>query len=301
MNGVLAAVGLFVILCVVNLDYIMASNAGNNKACAQCESVFKKNHKCMNCQVCKYWFCLDCSHISVKLYDVLKNEPTTKNLPFNCDGCTRVLPKLNEFGSALQAQNKQIGECEKKVDALKMSIEKTVSEKVEDAINQYREREDRKCNIILHNIPEPVGESQTKKEDDKKSIMEVFDTIECREVQIVHHVRIGTPGNRSRLIKVQLGSVSEKHRVLGGTKLLRAKQGGDYAHRWSKVFITPDQTKEEREKSIKLKRELERRRNEGNKNLVIYRGEIVERKNTERAVAEGAGGGSRTSPSLFRK
>ena len=194
-----------------------------------------------------------------------------------------------------------INNCEKKVDALKVSLDKTVSEKVEDAIKQYREREDRKCNVILHNIPEPATESQSKKEDDKKSIMEVFGVMGCKDVQILQHVRIGTPSSRSRLIKVQLGSVSEKHKVLGGTKLLRAKQGENYAHKWSKVFVTPDQTKEEREKSIKLKRELERRRNEGNRNLVIYRGEIVERKMKERAAAEGAGGGSRPSSSPFHK
>lgn len=93
--------------------------------------------------------------MSVRLYDVLKNEPT-KNVPFHCDGCSRVLPKLTEIGNVLTSQNERIDSCEKKVDEFKETIESVVQEKVENAIQEFKEREDRKCNIILHNIPEPV-------------------------------------------------------------------------------------------------------------------------------------------------
>ena len=39
--------------------------------------------------------------------------------------------------------------------------------------------------------------------------------------------------------------------MFGGTKVLREKKDGDYTSVWSNVFITPNLTKEEREKSIK--------------------------------------------------
>lgn len=65
--------------------------------------------------------------------------------------------------------------------------------------------------------------------------------------------------------------------MLGGTKHLRAKIGDDCAHEWSKIFITPDQTKEERIKTINLKKELERhKKDEKNDRLIILRDEIIE-------------------------
>ena len=277
----------------------MASQIVNNKSCAQCECVFKKSQKSMNCHVCKYWFCLDCSHVSAKLYDALKNEPSTKNLPFNCDGCTRVLPKLTEFASALGIQKQQIEKCEKKVEDLKSSMEKVIAVKVEEAIKQFKEREDRKCNIIMHNIPEPQAECVDKKEEDGSKILHVLDVMGCRDVRIKHFVRLGTPGAKARLIKVQLGSVAEKHQVLGNTKKLRTKDGEEYVHKWSNVYITPDQTKEERECSMKLKKELDRRRKEENKDLIIHRGEIVERKKDSEMAKDG--GGPRSSGGRFQK
>ena len=62
----------------------------------------------------------------------------------------------------------------------------------------------------------------------------------------VDFTRLGKPtAGKNRLIKVQLGPVSDKHKVLGGTKHLRTKIGEEYAHEWSSVFFTLDQTKEE--------------------------------------------------------
>ena len=60
----------------------------------------------MNCNVCNYWFCLDCSHVFNKLYDVLMKERTA-NLPFNSDGCLRLLPKLNALGSIITVMSKR--------------------------------------------------------------------------------------------------------------------------------------------------------------------------------------------------
>ena len=244
----------------------------------------------MNCQICNYWFCLGCSHITNKLYEALKNEPT-KNLPFNCDGCTRILPRLTEIGATLKDQKCKIEACEKKVEEVNASVERIVQEKVELAIEEFKEREERK--LVVHNVPEPLSNSLNKKEDDVSSLNEIFNVRKC-EVDIKETIRLGKPGGKARLIKVKLGSLEDKHNILAGTKFLRVKHGDQYAHKWGSVFITPDQTKVEREKNQKLRKELERRRiDENNNNLVIFRGEIVERN-----YADTARSGLRLNPSL---
>lgn len=106
------------------------------------------------------------------MYEALRHEPV-KNLPFNCDGCTRVLPRLAELGSTLSKQNIKLLDCEKKVNALKEDIEKIVELKVENAIVEFREREQRKCNIIVHNVPE-----SGKKETDAQSLRDIFKNVQ---------------------------------------------------------------------------------------------------------------------------
>ena len=68
----------------------------------------------MNCSICSHWFCLECSHISQRIYDVLKGEPNVKNLPFNCDCCSRLLPKLTELAKSLDSQQQRIESLKKK-------------------------------------------------------------------------------------------------------------------------------------------------------------------------------------------
>ena len=110
--------------------------------------------------------------------------------------------------------------------------------------------------------------------------MDIVRSVKCEEIKVESFFRLGKPTEgKKRLIKVCLDSVNSKHKMLGGTKVLREKKDGDYTSVWSNIFITPDLTKEEREKSKTLRSELKKRKDdEKNENLVIFRGEIVDKK-----------------------
>ena len=150
---------------------------------------------------------------------------------------------------------------------------------VDKAIDRYREREERKRSIKLHNVPEPMSED--KKHEEKVKIREIFAVIKNEDIKPKTVVRLGQPrNNKPRLLKVVLDSVNSKNKFFGSTKWLRTKNGdGNIPHGWSNVFLTPDLTKEDRDKNKALRSELERKKhNENNPNLVIYRGQIVDGK-----------------------
>ena len=73
--------------------------------------------------------------------------------------------------------------------------------------------------------------------------------MKCDDIVSKAFVKLGRPvDGKQRLIKLVLGSVTNKHQLLSGTKLLRSKdKDGNSSHGWSNVFVTPDLTKEERE------------------------------------------------------
>ncbi|MEW8545309.1 MAG: hypothetical protein AB2693_17445 [Candidatus Thiodiazotropha sp.] len=231
--------------------------------------------------------------MSNKVYDVLKKEQIA-NLPFNCDGCMRIIPKLKELGSIMNDQKQQLERYEAKMKDLETTIDSKIDKQVEKAIEMYREREERKCNVIMHNIPEPTTDNKKREEEEK--IRDIFAAIKCDEIVPKSLVRLGRPVNgRNRLVKLTLESVSCKHKLLGSTKYLRAKNGdGNVTHGWSNVFITPDLTKEERDKNKKLREELKKRKeDEKNEDLIIYRGVIVDRKGIK---GGGAGNDSVSRP-----
>ena len=213
----------------------------------------------MNCSMHNYWFCLACSHVSNKVYDVLKKKQIA-NLPFNCDGYLRIIPKLTELGSIINEQKKQLEIYDTKIENLKATMDTKIEKQVEKATEMYHEREERKCNIIIHNVPEPITEDKKREEGEK--ICDIFAVMKCDEIMPKSVIRLGRPvDGRIRLLKLTLESVACEHKLLGGTKSLRAKDGdGNVKHGWSNVFITPDLTKEEREKDKALREELKKRK-----------------------------------------
>ena len=93
--------------------------------------------------------------------------------------------------------------CEEKIDNLGKSLQHAVEKQVEKAISDFKERKDRKCNLIVQNIPEPRSDSTDKKQEDEESLKKVFDVLKCANVRKKGFIRLGrpTPG-KDRLMKV---------------------------------------------------------------------------------------------------
>ena len=77
----------------------------------------------------------------------------------------RVLPKLTEMASQLNFQSKRYDECNQKIKDLEGSIdEKKIEKQVEKATESYRDREDRKCNVLFHNVLESLSENKMEED-----------------------------------------------------------------------------------------------------------------------------------------
>ena len=63
------------------------------------------------------------------------------------------------MASQLNNQSQRYDECNQKIKDLEGSIDEKIEKQVEKVIESYRDREDRKCNVIFHNIPESFNEN----------------------------------------------------------------------------------------------------------------------------------------------
>ena len=172
-----------------------------------------------------------------------------------------------------------------RVQAIESGMTKKVVEKVRTQLDEREDIERRKLNVIVHNIPEPKkGVKNTpwydkeKKEEDlqyfSKMVTEAMDMNENIRESVSDIIRLGQikGPNARRPVKVRFKTINVKREILGKAKLLN--RSNVYNH----IFINPDLTPDQRKQDAELRRELKSRRDNGESNLVIKRGRIV---NTE--------------------
>jgi len=142
--------------------------------------------------------------------------------------------------------------------------------------NEQREREKRKLNMILHNMPESTAsESIARKKDDIMKVTSMLKDYISVKPTISKAVRLGKKGSDKRhLLEITIGSIEEKVAILRNKFKLRAEPNPEYV---KKICVTPDLTPPEQRKNKALRQQWM----EMNKEENIYQiknGEIVRRR-----------------------
>ena len=198
------------------------------------------------------------------------------------DAVSRQGAKLDSFGeaiAALQQQNKEIVEYMKKNSKTEDSIKVHVSE----AIDDQKDRDERKQNIILYNIPESDSKSNTAQAEleDIQNVKNVFQFV-CPSMDNSNLsgktvTRCGTkrvpsqdyPDPRPRPIKIVLQGPSDVRLLRKNARKLKDNEG------LSHVGISEDKTWKEREEDRKLRKELHKRKNEDKEDVIIYNKQVI--------------------------
>ena len=146
------------------------------------------------------------------------------------------------------------------------------------ALNEEKEKEKRRLNLIFHNLPESVSDvSETRKTDDIKAVREVISDYLGAHAQVSNVVRLGkkTPSvaTKPRLLKITVDSVASKTFILRNCTKLRNADQSSYLR---KVYISPDLTPTEREANKHLRSKLQELNKDG-RHYKIKNGQIVRR------------------------
>ena len=174
-----------------------------------------------------------------------------------------------------------------RVGAKETSEARTV---VSDAFNDFMDKERRKLNVVVHNLPESDAMSVSERSECDKELFK--DVIKEGLNLIVHPTRSFRAGkklgDRPRLLIVSLASEEVKGDLLRMAPQLR------YLSTWERIYVTPDLSKKEREEGKKLRIELTARKHAGESDIMIKRGKIV--KVPAKPSSERSGQGSGPAP-----
>jgi hypothetical protein len=164
-------------------------------------------------------------------------------------------------------------------------VQEAVKSKLEEDQEELEEIKRRRTCVIIHGLKESFEhESEARKAEDESSIIDLLHIIKCDSVSASDVIRLGKESEdqnvKLRPIKLVLASEEQKEKVLRQAKNLKGKTEG-----WDKVYIHQDLTPKQRQKRNMLLKELKTRKAQGEENLLIRNGKIVNRRVYESQTA----------------
>ena len=132
---------------------------------------------------------------------------------------------------------------------------------------ESREKERRKFNVVVQNLPESDAESgEDRKAYDTMEVRCMLAAMRLKDIDVKSVVRLGKKSERRRSLMVTLDT--ERDQVLKREKFIRKYKC------WQKVYIDPDRTPQEQEDFKELRAEFKRRKESG-ENIKMRDGKIL--------------------------
>ena len=286
----------------------------------------KARVKWIECDRCSARFHQNCSDLNVKQWRFINSFPQ-KNLEWIC--CTCLENKSKETSKQedqrepdcsdvkqLKEQNKQIiqqnsiiiKQNSKILDMLSKrkpdkEIDEQIKKHVEESIQNQREREEKKNNLILFGVAEGTGKDEEEdKVEDVKTTTKVL-TYVNPEVKItldpskINRIGRRKDKNKPRPIKVELDSSDTKMKYIRNAKKLKDHDT------FKKVGLSFDKTKREQEEYRRLKDQLdEKNKSSGTgQDYQLFRGKVLLKTEVANIIrkyneSKGTGWSSENSP-----
>ena len=190
----------------------------------------------VQCEKCNLWLCCDCQSISPSMLNAIKQF---QSLHWFCKSCepsiTKILNSVPENTNKsvehrLQSMENHLAELTNNMNKLSShwqvkttthnqtpvmeTLNKTSNQFALKIVDEYKDREHRKLNLIFHKIPELVHSDPSAKHDhDKKFVLSLAKELGVEELEVANTTRIGqVKESRDRLLKVEVTNVSSKNR-----------------------------------------------------------------------------------------
>ena len=262
----------------------------DNWSCSSCEPIPAKMLEALKKYTSLHWFCTTCEPTAMDLVKSQGISTSDKESKLSINN-------LNDhITSALQNVSKQIKDMAESIQIIRQE-KKTYAEMVTsstsnqranplakgppqhetctiiEVVDEYVEREKRKNNLVVFNIPESNQiDIKARSKNDISVFNEIVETVlKVQEVQVTKAIRLGKKNSeKPRPLLLSFAQETTKREILSNARILRRST------KWSNVFISPDLTLKERQANREIRAEMKRRRENGEQNLIIKRGKIVQ-------------------------
>ena len=237
------------------------------------------------CCVCQRWVHPNCIDLPQSVFEHFVQSTKIHGHHFwGCEGCTKgahqLTLKVNAVEEKLKVVEKNSTKNTKDIEEIKERMDKYEQDKLTEGSDlrqdregiiaeakqswstELRERESKRLNLVLHNVPEPPADltaNKARKGMDEAALVNILGEIGVRVTgeDIKFLVRPGPVsqeiGRSPRPLLVGLRSPTIRESILDNAKKLKNSRN------FSKVSIVPDLTKQQRKDDKALMDEADRR------------------------------------------
>jgi hypothetical protein len=184
----------------------------------------------------------------------------------------------NTGGSGEHTNEAELKKLQKDMQGMKVEIESAVNNSVRNVkvdVEEALEIERRKCNLVIHGMPE------TDAEQDLGCVVEMMDEVLhmdfTRNVDKVERIGRLVEG-KVRPLRVMLKRLEGKKEILARAKLLKEVE------KFKKMFISPDLTRKQQEKDKELRSQLKLIRETGVMGARIKNGKVIKNETGGREI-----------------
>lgn len=236
--------------------------------CTVCDSVVSVENS-ITCDLCHNVLHTTCSGLSRSEIQYMKTK--NRKLSFYCSQCTDLklqLSKMEELNKIVHSLQGEIQLLKEKLSSPGHSFEHRLApEDTEKIIREVTERESRKSNLVLFNIPELNNSSKAEQTtSDVTTVNEILDSLNV-PLTIQAATRLGKydPTNLQlkRAIKVTLPQPSNVYDVLRNCKKLKNNE------KYKAVTIIKDRTPQQSAYFKSIRQQLNSRMANGENGLSI--------------------------------
>jgi hypothetical protein len=194
-----------------------------------------------------YWACRSC---------LVYSQGITKRV-------REVEKRLDEVQKEVKSNTKELERVDKNIEDLRKDMDKMKNRNTEEAAafltaEEYREREARKLNLIMHRVKESAAvTAELRREADTQECHHILEAagVPAADQEIKTCRRIGEKGPEPRPMVVVMKREAARAAVLEAARQLRNTN-------YSDVSIVPDLTPAQRKEEADLSEEAERRNRE---------------------------------------
>ena len=245
--------------------------------CLKCEVHVKKNDSAIQCQLCDLWIHQKCADMSDALFKELVYQIENGGGAFwSCKSCRSATAKLNkkiteiykkveeletetkENKTEIQSVKADLADTNRKLDKLSVSNQDGAAASQDAVFRELKDREERKHNLLIHNLDEPGPEvklGSERKEIDTSNLLKVMQTINMKinmEQDVKFVRRIGERRDSARPLLVGQNDPNIRGSILkNASKLANTQYAG--------ISLAPDLTKRQRDEDEEVRKLCETR------------------------------------------
>lgn len=236
----------------------------NGNACSECNAEVQDEG--IQCELCDYWFCIPCSGMSNAFFDELVNSCLSENIIWYCEGCNKAIPGVktvlrvvNKMKESHDQMNARLDRMEEKLNKVHKQTELSEDYRIDQALYDFKEREMRKNNVIIFNLPEPKEneDEEEKKLEESENVQKVCQSADV-QFEVDEILRLGRKKTgqkaKPRPVKIVFKDEVQKR------KLIRNQENVKKNTELKDITVSPDYTVRQRHMNDQMKSEVAKRR-----------------------------------------